>query len=112
MKSRLPQGYGTSRNDIMKQYAKVQELLQQKTKQIEETTFKSSSGGGVVELSINGKKEVLSLNIKPEILDPDDIEMLQDLIVSALNDAFKQVDDITEKEMGQITSGLPMNGLF
>lgn len=112
MKSRLPQGFGNSKADMMQKYAKMQELLRQKTQQIEESQFKGTAGGGVVCVVANGKKEILSLDIKPEIVNPDDIEMLQDLVIGAINEAFRQVDEITDKELGQLTNSFSVPGLI
>ena len=79
---------------------------------IEQREFTSTSGGGAVEVVVSGRKELKSINIKPEVVDKDDIEMLQDLIISAVNEAVKQVEDTNEKEMGAITGGISFPGLF
>ena len=68
--------------------------------------FSASAGGGVVEAKVNGKKEVLSVTIKPEAVDPDDVEMLQDLVVSAVNEALRQAGDAMDQSINQITGGL------
>ncbi|MDE7289269.1 MAG: YbaB/EbfC family nucleoid-associated protein, partial [Oscillospiraceae bacterium] len=69
-------------------------------------------GGGAVEVTLSGRKEIKSLTIKPEVVDPEDVEMLQDLIISAFNDTVKQIEETTEKEMGAITGGVSFPGLF
>jgi len=75
-------------------------------------TAEATSGGGAVTAVANGNKEVVSITIKPEAVDPEDVEMLQDLIVTAVNDAMKKIDAMTETEMGKITGGMKMPGVF
>ena len=72
--------------------------------------FTASVGGGVVEAKVNGKKEVLSVNIKPEAVDPEDVEMLQDLVVSAVNEALRQAGEAMDKSMEGVTGGLDLSG--
>ncbi len=115
MKARLPQGMGggpQNMNSMVKQAQKMQEQILKLQEDIEQREFTSTSGGGAVEVVINGRKELKSINIKPEVVDKDDIEMLQDLIISAVNEAVKQVEDTNEKEMGAITGGVSFPGLF
>lgn len=115
MKARLPQGMGggpQNMNSMVKQAQKMQEQILKLQEDIEQRDFTSTSGGGAVEVVINGRKELKSINIKPEAVDKDDIEMLQDLIISAVNEAVKQVEDTNEKEMGAITGGISFPGLF
>ena len=115
MKARLPQGMGggpQNMNSMVKQAQKMQEQILKLQEDIEQREFTSTSGGGAVEVVINGRKELKSINIKPEVVDKDDIEMLQDLIISAVNEAVKQVEDTNEKEMGAITGGISFPGLF
>lgn len=115
MKARLPAGMGggpQNQKDLMRRAQKMQEQLAQKQTELEEREFTVTSGGGMVEVVMNGKKEIVSLNIKPEIVDPDDIEMLQDVITAAVNEVVRQVEEVTEQELGQITSGLNLPGLF
>lgn len=115
MKARLPQGMGggpQNMNSMVKQAQKMQEQILKLQEDIEQRNFTSTSGGGAVEVVINGRKELKSINIKPEVVDKDDIEMLQDLIISAVNEAVKQVEDTNEKEMGAITGGVSFPGLF
>lgn len=115
MKARLPQGMGggpQNMNSMVKQAQKMQEQILKLQEDIEQRDFTSTSGGGAVEVVINGRKELKSINIKPEVVDKDDIEMLQDLIISAVNEAVKQVEDTNEKEMGAITGGVSFPGLF
>ena len=115
MKARLPQGMGggpQNMNSMVKQAQKMQEQIMKLQEDIEQREFTSTSGGGAVEVVVSGRKELKSINIKPEVVDKDDIEMLQDLIISAVNEAVKQVEDTNEKEMGAITGGVSFPGLF
>ena len=77
---------------------------------MEAQEFTASVGGGVVEAKVNGKKEVLSITIKPEAVDPEDVEMLQDLVVSAVNEALRQAGDAMEKSVSSVTGGLDLSG--
>ncbi|MDO4672718.1 MAG: YbaB/EbfC family nucleoid-associated protein, partial [Porphyromonadaceae bacterium] len=72
----------------------------------------TSAGGGMVECTINGKKEIVSLNIKPEAVDPEDVEILQDMIIGAVNEAIRKVEEIHSAEMEKITNGLSLPGIF
>ena len=115
MKARLPAGMGggpQNQKDLMRKAQRMQEQLAEKQAELEEREFTVTSGGGMVEVTMNGKKEIKVLNIKPEIVDPDDIEMLQDVIMAAVNEVVRQVEETTNQELGQITSGLSIPGLF
>ena len=115
MKARLPQGMGggpQNMNSMVKQAQKMQEQILKLQEDIEQREFTSTSGGGAVEVVVTGRKELKSINIKPEVVDKADIVMLQDLIISAVNEAVKQVEDTNEKEMGAITGGVSFPGLF
>ena len=115
MKARLPAGMGggpQNQKDLMRKAQRMQEQLAEKQAELEEREFTVTSGGGMVEVTMNGKNEIKSLNIKPEIVDPDDIEMLQDVIMAAVNEVVRQVEETTNQELGQITSGLSIPGLF
>ena len=114
MKARLPAGYGGGAKDqreLVKQAQRMQEDMAAKQAELEEREFTASSGGGVVEAKVNGKKQLLELNIKPEIVDPDDVEMLQDVIIAAVNEAMKTADEATEAEMGKITGAFSIPGM-
>jgi DNA-binding YbaB/EbfC family protein len=91
---------------VREKIAQMQEDMNAKQAEIEAREFVASVGGGVVEAKVNGKKEVISVNIKPEAVDPEDIEMLQDLVVSAVNEALRQAGDAMEQGMNQITGSL------
>ncbi len=117
MKARLPAGFGggpTNQKDLMRQAQKMQEQFAKTQAELEEREFTASSGGGMVEVVMNGKKELKSLVIKPEVVDPDDIEMLQDLVTAAVNEVIREVETISNDEIGKITGGLNlgMPGLF
>jgi DNA-binding YbaB/EbfC family protein len=98
--------------------AQVQQMLQMQGKiekmraAIEEKEVESTAGGGAVEVKVNGKKELVSLKISPDAMDPEDVEMLQDLILVAVNEALRQIDELTESEMEKITGGIPIPGLM
>ncbi|MCG5103334.1 YbaB/EbfC family nucleoid-associated protein [Oceanobacillus alkalisoli] len=99
-------------NNMMKQMQKMQKKMMKAQEELHEMTFEASAGGGMVTVTANGKKEVTDVEIKEEVVDPDDIEMLQDLIIAATNDVLKQIDEKTEATMGQFTKGLNMPGMF
>ena len=99
-------------NSMMKQVKKMQEDMEKAQKEIEEMEFSSSAGGGVVEASVNGKKSVLSIKLDPAVVDPDDVEMLQDLIMVAINDAMAKADKFNEDKMGKLTGGINIPGLM
>ena len=98
---------GAARQAEMQQkIAEMQAAMTSAQENVEAQEFTASVGGGVVEAKVNGKKEVLAVTIKPEAVDPDDVEMLQDLVVSAVNEALRQAGDAMEKGMSGVTSGL------
>ena len=110
MKARIPQG--PSMNDMLRQAQKMQEDMATKQAELESREYDISAGGGVVKIKINGKKEILSLTIDPVIVDPDDVETLEDLITVAVNDAVKQADEMMAEGMSAVTGGLNIPGLF
>ena len=117
MKARLPKEYTagpSSMQGMLKQAQKMQEQAAQLQAELEAREYDIKAGGGAVALKINGKKEVLSLEISPEIVDPDDIETLSDVIVAAVNEAIKTVETDAANEMSKITGGMGamMPGLF
>ena len=97
---------------LLKQAQMMQERLTEMQARLAEKTVEATSGGGMVTAVMNGKHEVVSLKIDPEVVNPSDIEMLEDLIVAALNEARTRVDDMIRNEMSSLTGGLPMPGLF
>ena len=115
MKARLPQGYGGGQKDmnsVIKQAQKMQEEMTKTQEELEQRTFDVTTGGGAVKLTITGKREIKSITLSPEIVDPDDIEMLQDTLVAAVNEAIRKVDETSESEMSKVTGGISMPGLF
>ena len=93
-------------NNLMKQAQRMQRQMEESQKELEEKEFTAAAGGGAVEVTITGKKEVTKVKLSPEVVDPDDIEMLEDLIVAATNEAIRQVEDSTQESMAKITGGL------
>ena len=94
--------------EIQQKIAQMQEQMTAAQEAVEAREFTASVGGGVVEAKVNGKKEVLSVTIKPEAVDPEDVEMLQDLVVSAVNEALRQAGEAMEKGMSGVTGGLDL----
>ena len=95
----------------MQQMQAVQRMMEEKQAEIEQMETSASSGGGAVSVTVTGKKEIKAIELKPEVVDPDDIEMLQDLIMVAVNEAMRQMEEISQKEMGSLTAGLGIPGL-
>ncbi len=96
---------------MQQQLMKMQEDMAKKQQEVEEKTFTASVGGGAVSATVNGKKEVTALAIKPEAVDPEDVEMLQDLVISAVNEALRQADEAMSASMNALTSSLGLGGL-
>ena len=103
-------GMGNMQN-MMKQMQKMQKDMQKAQEELAEKTVEGTAGGGMVTVVVNGQKQVIDVNIKEDVVDPEDIEMLQDLVLAATNDALKQMDDLTNNTMGQFTKGLNIPGL-
>lgn len=115
MRANLPKGMGggpQNMNAMIKQAQKMQEDMETLQAELDEREYDISAGGGVVNVKINGKKEILSIDIKPEIVDPDDIETLSDILVAAVNEAIKRVEETNNAEMSKITGGMSVPGLF
>ena len=114
MKVRLPQGVGGGPQNMqamIKQAQKMQEDMAAKQEELEAREYDISAGGGVVNVKINGKKEILSVKLAPEIVDPDDIETLEDLVVAAINEAIKKVEATAAAEMQTITGSMGISGI-
>ena len=114
MKARLPKGMGggpSNMQGMIKQAQKMQEDMTNLQADLDEREYEVNAGGGVVTVKINGKLEVLSIDIKPEVVDPDDIETMSDILVAAVNEAIKKVNEVNSTEMGKITGGLNVPGL-
>ncbi len=110
MKARIPNA--GNQGNMMKQIQKMQEDMQKMQEEVEASEFTSSVGGGAVEVTVNGSHEVLSIKMQPEIVDPEDIEMLEDLLISALNESIKKANDAMEQGMEKAKGGLSIPGLF
>ncbi|WP_153127405.1 YbaB/EbfC family nucleoid-associated protein [Peribacillus tepidiphilus] len=104
-------GMGNMQN-MMKQMQKMQKKMAEAQEELGEKRIEGTAGGGMVTVTVSGHKEVLEVNIKPEVVDPDDIEMLQDLVLAATNDALKKADELVNQTMGQFTKGLNLPGMF
>lgn len=98
-------------NNLMKQAQRMQRQMEEAQKELEESTFEATSGGGAVKVVVSGSKELNEIVISPEAVDPDDVEMLQDLIITAVNEAMKKVDEFSQSKMGNYGS-LGNMGLF
>lgn len=115
MKANIPKGMGggpQNMNAMLRQAQKMQEDMAALQEDLDAREYDISAGGGVVGVKINGKKEILSINIEPEIVDPDDIETLSDILVAAVNEAIKRVDDTNNAEMSKITGNVGFPGMF
>lgn len=115
MKARIPKNMGggaQNMNSMIRQAQKMQDQITELQEDIEQRDFSATAGGGAVEVVVTGKKVLKSLTLKPEVVDPEDIEMLQDLIISAVNEAVGNVESTTEEEMSKITGGVSLPGLF
>jgi nucleoid-associated protein EbfC len=102
---------GGNMGQLMKQAKKMQEEMAKTQADIQARIFEASAGGGAVMVKVTGKQQIIEINIKPEVVDPEDVEMLQDLIMTATNDAIKQSQDTVSAEMSKITGGLNIPGL-
>ncbi|RKD28803.1 YbaB/EbfC family nucleoid-associated protein [Thermohalobacter berrensis] len=99
-------------NKMMKQVQKMQKKMAEMQKELEEKEVEASAGGGAITVKVNGKKEVLDINIDKDVVDPDDVEMLQDLIIAATNEALRKAEEMVSSEMQKITGGMNIPGLF
>jgi DNA-binding YbaB/EbfC family protein len=116
MKARLPQGYGgggaANLQQIARQAQKLQEQMDEKTAELEEKEYSAASGGDAVKATVTGKMEVKSIDIKPEVVDPEDVEMLSDLVIAAVNEALRAAAADKTEQIQKISGGLNMPGLF
>ena len=106
----FPGGMPGNMNNIMKQAQKMQKQMEEAQAQLEESSYTATSGGGAVEVTISGKKEITSIKFDPEVVDPDDIEMLEDLTMAAVIEAIRKIEEVSAQKMSKITGG--MGGLF
>ena len=107
----FPGGMGNMGN-MMKQMKKVQKQMEEMQNQLGETEVEASSGGGAVTVKVNGKREVTAITIDEAVVDPEDVEMLQDLVMAAVNEAMRNADEMAAKEMNKLTGGMNIPGLF
>lgn len=106
-------GFGGNMNNLMKQAQKMQKDMEKAQQELENKTVEVSVGGGAINIVATGKKEIKEITIKPEVVDPDDVEMLQDLILSGVNEALRKADELANSEMGKVTGGLGgLPGMF
>lgn len=99
-------------NNMMKQVQKMQRQAEETQKALEEKEYTAAAGGGAVEITVSGKKEIIKVKLAEDVVDPDDIEMLEDLIMAAANEAFRKMEDDVQSTMGKLTGGLGMGGGF
>lgn len=114
MKARLPKGMGGGPQNMqamLKQAQQMQESIEKKKAELEEKEYVVTSGGGMVEVTVTGKHEIKAIGINPEIVDPEDVEMLEDMLMAALNEAMRKIDDDEETELAAVTGGLNIPGL-
>lgn len=102
----FPGGMPGNMNNLMKQAQRMQKQMEENQRALEEKEFTAAAGGGAVEVTISGKREVLRVSLKEEVVDPDDIEMLEDLIVAATNEALRKVEEESGAAMAKLTGGL------
>ena len=114
MKARLPQGRGGvpgNMQSMLRQAQKMQEDMAALQEDLDSRQYEVAAGGGAVKIKINGKLEVSSVELDPDVVDPDDVETLQDILTAAMNEAIRKVNDTNSEEMGKITGSLNMGGL-
>ena len=102
----FPGGMPGNMNNLMKQAQRMQRQMEETTKELESKEYTATSGGGTVSVTVSGKKEVVSVKLSEEVVDPDDIEMLEDLIMAATNEAFRQMETESSEAMSKLTGGL------
>mgnify|MGYP000804190734 FL=1 len=107
----FPGGMPGNMNNLMKQAQKMQRQMEEAQKELEEKEITAAAGGGAVEVTVSGKREITKVKLSEEVVDPDDIEMLEDMVAAAINATVKQVDETAEAEMGKLTGGLNIPGL-
>lgn len=103
---------GANMQQLARQAQKLQRQMAKAQEELDAREFEATSGGGMVTAKVNGKRELLALTIKPEAVDPDDVEMLEDMVMAAVNEALRTAADTAEREMGKLTGGMGMPGLF
>lgn len=110
MKARIP-GQPQGGGNMMKRLQEMQANMEAKQAELAESEYTASSGGGAVDVTVNGSHEIVSIKIQPDVVDPEDVEMLEDMLIAALNEAMRKADETAERELGQITGGLNIPGM-
>ena len=105
-------GMGGNMQQLARQAQKLQQQMAKAQEELEAREYEATAGGGMVTAKVNGKKELLELTIKPEAVDPDDVEMLQDMVMAAVNEALRTATETSDREMGKLTGGMNLGGLF
>ncbi|MCL2187644.1 MAG: YbaB/EbfC family nucleoid-associated protein [Defluviitaleaceae bacterium] len=112
----MPKGFhgggGMNMQAMMKQAQKMQKQMAEMQEELANRTLDISSGGGAIKITINGEKQITNLTINPDVVDPEDVEMLQDLVMTAVNEAIRQIDEAANSQMSKITGGMNLPGLF
>ncbi len=103
---------GANMQQLARQAQKLQQQMTKMQEELDAREFEATSGGGMVTAKVNGKRELLAISIKPEAVDPDDVEMLEDMVMAAVNEALRTAAETVEREMGKLTGGMGMPGLF
>ena len=103
---------GPNMQQLMRQAQKMQEQMTKAQEELDEQVYEASAGGGMVSCKVSGRRELLELTIKPEAVDPDDVEMLQDMVIAAVNEAMRAADAEAANNMSRLTGGLNLGGLF
>ena len=109
MKARIPNQGGQA--NMMKRIQQMQEDMARVQQECEAAEYNASAGGGAVDVTVNGKHQLVSVKIQPDVVDPEDVEMLEDLLIAAVNEAMRKADETAEREMGKITGGMNIPGL-
>ena len=116
MKARLPQGMGggapSNMNQMIRQAQKMQEAMEKAQEELSAKEYTATAGGGMVSATVNGAREVVKVSIKPEVVDPDDVELLEDMIAGAVNEALRAAEAESQQVMGSITGGMRAPGLL
>ena len=111
-RGKFPGMGGGNMGNMMKQMQKMQKQMEDTQKELEQKEIEVTAGGGAIKAVVNGKKELLSIKIDESVVDPEDIEMLEDLVLAAVNEALRKAEDMMAKEMGKLTGGMNIPGLF
>lgn len=109
MKARIPNQGGQA--NMMKKLQQMQDEMARVQQECEQAEYSASSGGGAVDVTVNGSHQLVSVKIKPDVVDPEDVEMLEDMLVAAVNEAMRKADETMEREMGKVTGGLNIPGV-